>query len=96
MTQGQGKERIISTSSINVTVTRLGGGFGGKGDQASHLATAATVAANKLNRPVRIWLPLEDNVKLLGKRNQYLFDYKVSIQSLLINLHSLLITHYNC
>ena len=42
-----------------------------------HLATAATVAANKVKRPVRLWLNLEDNMKMLGKRNPYLFDYKV-------------------
>ena len=60
-----------------MTVKRLGGGFGGKGDQPSHLATAACVAANKLQRPVRLWLPLEDNMRMLGKRNQYVFDYKV-------------------
>lgn len=42
-----------------------------------HLATAAAVAANKLNRPVRIWMPLEDNMRMLGKRNFYMFDYKV-------------------
>ena len=65
-------------SSINVTVKRLGGGFGGKGELSCHQATAASVAANKLKRPVRLWLPLEHCMKMLGKRNQYLFDYKVS------------------
>ena len=64
-------------SSINVTVKRLGGSFGGKGDLAVHQATAASVAANKLQRPVRLWLPLEVCMKMLGMRNQYLFDYKV-------------------
>ena len=42
-----------------------------------HQATAASVAANKLQGPVRLWLPLEVCMKMLGKRNQYLFDYKV-------------------
>ena len=46
-----------------------------------HLATAASVAAHKLQRPVRLWLPLELCMKMLGKRNQYLFDYKVEISS---------------
>ena len=43
-----------------------------------HQATAASVAAHKLQRPVRLWLPLEHCMKMLGKRNQYLFDYKVN------------------
>ena len=46
-----------------------------------HQATAASVAANKLQRPVRLWLPLEVCMKMLGKRNQYLFDYKASNQA---------------
>ena len=67
----------IDQNSINITVKRLGGGYGGKVSLPCHLATAAAVAANKIKRPVRIWLPLEDNMKMLGKRNHYLFDYKV-------------------
>ena len=63
-----------------MTVKRLGGGFGGKGDLSTHQATAASVAANKLQRPVRLWLTLENCMKMLGKRNQYLFDYKVKLQ----------------
>ena len=63
--------------SINTTITRLGGSFGGKIALPQHLATAAAVAANKLQKPVRIWVPLEDNTRLLGKRSAYLFDYKV-------------------
>ena len=41
--------------------------------------TAAAVAANKVKRPVRLWLSLEDNMCMLGKRTQYLFDYKMGI-----------------
>ena len=65
-----------------MTVKRLGGAFGGKGDLSTHQPTAASVAANKLQRPVRLWLPLENCMKMLGKRNQYLFDYKVSTRCL--------------
>ena len=64
-----------------MTVKRLGGAFGGKGDLSMHQATAASVAAHKLKRPVRLWLPLEHCMKMLGKRNQYLFDYKVELSS---------------
>ena len=66
----------IDQNSVNITVKRLGGGFGGKVSLPCHLATAAAVAANKLKRPVRLWMPLEDNMKMLGKRSPYLFDYK--------------------
>ena len=40
---------------------------------------ASTVAANKLGRPVRLWMNLEDNMRMCGKRNPYLFDYQVSV-----------------
>ena len=63
--------------SINTTITRLGGSYGAKIVLPNQLATAAAVAANKLRRPVRLWLPLEDNMKLFGKRSPYVFDYKV-------------------
>ena len=58
---------------------RLGGAYGAKITLPIHLATAGAVAANKVNKPVRIWMPLEDNMKMLGMRNHYLFDYKVRI-----------------
>ena len=67
----------IPKNSVNVTIKRLGGGFGGKVILPLHLAGAAAAAANKLDKPVRVWMPLEDNMKMLGKRHPYLFDYKV-------------------
>ena len=67
----------VDQNSINITVKRLGGAFGAKVSLPCHLATAAAVAANKLKRPVRLWMPLEDNMKMLGKRNPHLFDYQV-------------------
>ena len=44
----------------------------------------SAVAAKKTNKPVRIWMPLEDNMKMLGMRNHYLFDYKVITNTLVI------------
>ena len=40
-------------------------------------AAAATVAAGKLGRPVRLWMNLEDNMRMLGKRNPYMMNYEV-------------------
>ena len=67
-----------SANSINITVKRLGGAYGAKITLPIHLATAGAVAANKTNKPVRIWMTMEDNMKMLGMRNHYLFDYKVT------------------
>jgi len=71
----------VSANSINLGVKRLGGAFGGKINLQNSVATAAAVAANKLRRPVRLWVPLEDNMCMLGKRNPYLFDYKIGFDS---------------
>ena len=56
---------------------RLGGAYGGKIALQNSAAAAATVAAHKLKRPVRLWMNLEDTMRMLGKRNPYLFDYLV-------------------
>ena len=37
--------KIISLFSVNITVPRLGGAFGGKSWDASHFAAAATLGA---------------------------------------------------
>merc|ERR1719410_1365407 len=57
----------LDDNSINITVKRLGGAYGAKITLPIHLATAAAVAANKMKRPVRLWMPLEDNMKMFGK-----------------------------
>jgi len=71
----------IPVNSVNTTVRRLGGSYGAKIYLPNQLATAAAVAANKLGKPVRIWLPLEDNMKLFGKRTAYVFDYKIGLNA---------------
>ena len=69
----------MKESDINMTVRRLGGAFGGKISQANIPATACAVAANKLNRPVRLRMDLRTNMELLGKRLPYLVRYKASV-----------------
>ena len=70
---------ILIFLSINVQVKRLGGAYGAKITLPTALASAATVAANKLRKPVRLWINMEDNMCMLGKRTPYLFDYQVTL-----------------
>merc|ERR1719204_410646 len=58
----------IKESTINMSVRRLGGAFGGKISNASVPATACAVAAFKLGKPVRIVLDLKSNLEAVGKR----------------------------
>lgn len=64
---------------IEVDVTRLGGGFGGKEDQASSWAAMAAWAALNCNRPVKCVLHRMDDMKMTGKRHPYSSDYKIGL-----------------
>ncbi|MDF1810817.1 MAG: molybdopterin-dependent oxidoreductase [Verrucomicrobiales bacterium] len=64
---------------IEVDVTRLGGGFGGKEDQASHWAVMAALAARKLRRPVKLVLHRMDDMRMTGKRHPYTSDFKIGL-----------------
>nr|CAI5857536.1 unnamed protein product [Callosobruchus analis] len=71
----------IPTQTINVTVRRLGGGFGAKISRSALLSTAAALAAYKLRRPVKIWLPFITNMNLMGKRYPLLCRYEVAVNA---------------
>ena len=60
-----------------MSVRRLGGGYGGKLQHPSRVASAAAVAALTLNKPVRLVLGLHNTMTLLGNRNPYLIQYQV-------------------
>jgi len=71
----------IPANKINISVRRLGGSYGGKILLPTHLASAAAVAANKINKPVRLWVDMEDNMRMFGKRTPYIFDYKIGLDT---------------
>ena len=64
---------------IEVDVQRLGGGFGGKEDQATAWACMAALVAFKLNRPVKLVLNRQDDIRITGKRHPYSSDYKIGL-----------------
>lgn len=69
----------IPKNMIEVEVLRLGGGFGGKEDQASHWAALSALAANDLNRPVKLVLSRHDDMIMTGKRNPFSSDFKIGL-----------------
>lgn len=69
----------ISMNKIEVDVLRLGGGFGGKEDQATHWAVMAALAAMKLKTAVKIILPRQEDMRLTGKRHPYSSDFKIGL-----------------
>ena len=67
----------VSMHKIEVDVTRLGGGFGGKEDQATPWAVMAAVAVQHLNKPVKYVLNRHDDMRMTGKRHPYASSYKI-------------------
>jgi len=64
---------------IEVDVTRLGGGFGGKEDQANTWAALCAVATQLTGRPVKYSLHRLEDMRMTGKRNPYSADYKIGL-----------------
>ncbi|KAA3612340.1 MAG: xanthine dehydrogenase [Calditrichaeota bacterium] len=64
---------------IEVDVLRLGGGFGGKEDQATPWAVMAGLAAICVRRPVKLILRRHEDMIMTGKRHPYSSDFKIGL-----------------
>src|ERR1035437_5583288 len=69
----------LPMNKVEVDVTRIGGGFGGKEDQASTWGCIAALAAWKLKRPVKVILSRQDDMRMTGKRHPYSSDFKIGL-----------------
>jgi xanthine dehydrogenase large subunit len=69
----------LSMNRVEVDVLRLGGGFGGKEDQATAWACMTALAAFKLKRPVKLILGRQEDIRMTGKRHPYSSDYKIGL-----------------
>lgn len=67
----------LSDHSVVCETRRMGGGFGGKESQASLIAAAAALLAQKTGRPVKHRLDRDDDMILTGKRHPFRIDYEV-------------------
>lgn len=64
---------------VEVDVTRLGGGFGGKEDQANTWAACCALATHILKRPVKYSLDRIEDMRMTGKRHPYSSDFKIGL-----------------
>ncbi|XP_054283338.1 xanthine dehydrogenase-like [Macrosteles quadrilineatus] len=71
----------MSVNRINVRVLRCGGGFGGKLSRPNIAACAAALSAHLLQRPVRIVMDLEQNMRSAIGRYHMLSKYKVEVDN---------------
>lgn len=69
----------LQMHEVEVDVTRLGGGFGGKEDQATTWAVLCALAAHHLQKPVKYSLHRMDDMRMTGKRHPYSSDYKIGL-----------------
>jgi len=83
-TQGPtGVQRVVARTlglemnQVEVEARRLGGGFGGKEDQAATWASLATLGAWLTGKPVKLYLNRRDDMKATGKRHPYTSDFRI-------------------
>jgi len=69
----------VAMHKIEVDVIRLGGGFGGKEDQATPWAVMAAVAVQHLKKPVKFILNRHDDLRMTGKRHPYDSTFKIGL-----------------
>jgi len=69
----------IPMHQIEVDVTRLGGGFGGKEDQATMWAILCALGTWCSKRPVKYALNRMEDMRMTGKRNPYSSDFKIGL-----------------
>jgi xanthine dehydrogenase large subunit len=67
----------VPHNHVEVEVKRLGGGFGGKEDQATPWACLAALGAWHTGRPVEVVLRRSEDMAMTGKRHPYSSDFKI-------------------
>ncbi len=60
---------------VRVECRRMGGGFGGKESQSALFAAVAALAAQRLQRPVKLRPDRDDDFMITGRRHGFEFDY---------------------
>jgi xanthine dehydrogenase large subunit len=69
----------LAMHQVEVDVQRLGGGFGGKEDQANAWAAICAVGTQLTKRPVKYALHRMEDMRMTGKRHPYSSDYKLGL-----------------
>jgi xanthine dehydrogenase large subunit len=71
----------IPMHRIEIDTMRLGGGFGGKEDQATPWAIFCALATWHLKKPVKYSLHRMEDMRMTGKRNPYSSDFKIGLDA---------------
>ena len=65
----------VASHRVRVEVRRMGGGFGGKEAQSAVFACIASLAAFRLQRPVKLRPDRDDDMLVTGKRHAVHYDW---------------------
>jgi xanthine dehydrogenase large subunit len=71
----------IPMHRLEIDVIRLGGGFGGKEDQATPWAIFCALGTYHLKKPVKYCLHRMEDMRMTGKRNPYTSDFKIGLNA---------------
>lgn len=69
----------MAMNKIEVDTTRLGGGFGGKEDQATTWGVMCALATYHLKKPVKYSLHRMEDMRMTGKRHPYSSDFRIGL-----------------
>lgn len=69
----------LQFNNIDVNIKRLGGAYGGKTTRSPFVASPVALAAWKLNRPVKIVMPRDVDMSMIGKRHAFRGDYQIAV-----------------
>lgn len=71
------KALALRAHQVTVECRRMGGAFGGKESQAAQWACIAALLALRTQRPVKLRLDRDDDIRMTGKRHDFTVDYEV-------------------
>ena len=71
----------IPMHQLEIDTARLGGGFGGKEDQATTWGVMCALATYHLKKPVKYSLPRMEDMRMTGKRHPYSSDFKIGLDN---------------
>jgi xanthine dehydrogenase/oxidase len=69
----------LEQNQVQIDTRQLGGGYGGKTEPAKFIIGAAAVAADALQKPVRLVMPRDNDTSMTGKRHPYYGQYQIAI-----------------
>ncbi|MGR9013421.1 MAG: molybdopterin cofactor-binding domain-containing protein [Gammaproteobacteria bacterium] len=69
----------IQYNQIDIQVTWVGGGFGGKTEQARFVTGPTAVAAKAIKKAVRLAVPRAQDSSMIGKRHAYYGQYQIAV-----------------